>query len=279
MGVVQYRKGYDWYYMSEQDEEDVVLFKNYDSDKRVAAPHCLHTAFNVPERMIVPGTPTRESIEVRALVFTHPKENGPLSEASRIHRAAPTPQPLAESLQRSELKSIEVSDGITYISHQDLERAVSDRDSIIFNLRQDLDDIKEEKEAMTVHRDEVCKQLDHVRAQNGILHQNVCALNSELSASRSREQNRLKDESDGLAEARNVYGPDAEMILLRQRIEKQQAEIQALKAEALYKGSNTVSKCWQASVDEAIRREREKDSFVIDDLRHQIQQLQTAVQQ
>ncbi|KAL9094023.1 MAG: hypothetical protein Q9165_003693 [Trypethelium subeluteriae] len=37
MGVVKYREGYRWYYMSEQDEEDVLIFKNYDSDKRVKA--------------------------------------------------------------------------------------------------------------------------------------------------------------------------------------------------------------------------------------------------
>ena len=37
MGVVKYRRGYEWYYMSEQDEEDIIIFKNYDSDKRVKA--------------------------------------------------------------------------------------------------------------------------------------------------------------------------------------------------------------------------------------------------
>ena len=37
MGVVKYREGFRWYYMSEQDEDDVLIFKNYDSDKRVKA--------------------------------------------------------------------------------------------------------------------------------------------------------------------------------------------------------------------------------------------------
>ena len=70
MGVIQYRPGFDWYYMSEQAEEDVLLFKNYDSATDVGARHCLHTAFDLPPETVPAGAPTRESIEVRALIFT-----------------------------------------------------------------------------------------------------------------------------------------------------------------------------------------------------------------
>ncbi|OQO12597.1 hypothetical protein B0A48_02059 [Cryoendolithus antarcticus] len=72
MGVVQYRPGFEWFYLSNHSPDDVILFKNYDSDDSVAAKICLHTAFDLPLESIPPNAPQRESIEVRALVFTFP---------------------------------------------------------------------------------------------------------------------------------------------------------------------------------------------------------------
>jgi DNA-binding transcriptional regulator YhcF (GntR family) len=43
-----YRDGYHWYYMSEQAEEDVLLFKTYDSDQSVPSITCLRTTFDIP---------------------------------------------------------------------------------------------------------------------------------------------------------------------------------------------------------------------------------------
>ncbi|KAK5006470.1 hypothetical protein LTR28_006458, partial [Elasticomyces elasticus] len=103
MGVVQYRKGYNWYYMSEQDQDEVVLFKNYDSNDKVAARHCLHTAFDLPPETIPPNAPTRQSIEVRALVFTYPDHLSPPSPIADRPKGY-MPSPLATALQHSELK-------------------------------------------------------------------------------------------------------------------------------------------------------------------------------
>jgi len=76
MGVVKYREGYEWYYMSEQTPEEAVMFTQHDSDvikRRKSAPGvCLHTAFDVPGPM-PPGAKPRESVEVRAFVFTYPE--------------------------------------------------------------------------------------------------------------------------------------------------------------------------------------------------------------
>ncbi|KAK6428638.1 hypothetical protein LTR95_015215 [Oleoguttula sp. CCFEE 5521] len=72
MGVVQYRSGLEWYYLSNHSPDDVILFKNFDSDKTVTAKICLHTAFDLPAESIPLNAPQRESIEVRALVFTFP---------------------------------------------------------------------------------------------------------------------------------------------------------------------------------------------------------------
>lgn len=43
MGVVRYRKGLDWYYCGDMAEDDILLFKGYDSSTSVRARHCLHT--------------------------------------------------------------------------------------------------------------------------------------------------------------------------------------------------------------------------------------------
>lgn len=81
-----YSPNYNWWYLNEQRREEVVLFKNFDSDYRVNAkcwcckyPHytrvlngqlgCLHTSFVHP-RHKAESKPPRESIEVRALVFS-----------------------------------------------------------------------------------------------------------------------------------------------------------------------------------------------------------------
>ncbi|KAI0021940.1 hypothetical protein F4780DRAFT_770020 [Xylariomycetidae sp. FL0641] len=70
----KYRKGYEWYYLSRQAPDEVCLFKNFDS-KEVPARMCPHTSFGQtgPNE----GPRRRESIEVRALVFTYPREHEP----------------------------------------------------------------------------------------------------------------------------------------------------------------------------------------------------------
>nr|OQO08722.1 hypothetical protein B0A51_17715 [Rachicladosporium sp. CCFEE 5018] len=72
MGVVQYRPGFEWYYLSNHSPDDIILFKNFDSDESLDAKICLHTAFDLPPESILANAPQRESIEVRALVFTFP---------------------------------------------------------------------------------------------------------------------------------------------------------------------------------------------------------------
>ena len=47
--------------------DEVLLFKHYDSDVRLTGRNCFHTAFNDPACTV--DMPPRESIEVRALAF------------------------------------------------------------------------------------------------------------------------------------------------------------------------------------------------------------------
>ncbi|KAK4455291.1 hypothetical protein QBC34DRAFT_389712 [Podospora aff. communis PSN243] len=68
---VKYVEGIKWHYMSRQDNDDLLVFKTFDSDSDVPARYSVHGAFSWKE---APDPPKpRCSIEVRALVFTYPE--------------------------------------------------------------------------------------------------------------------------------------------------------------------------------------------------------------
>ncbi|KAJ5160565.1 uncharacterized protein N7482_007569 [Penicillium canariense] len=60
--------GQTWYYLSQQQNNEVAMFKNFDSDDDVTkyAPHCSFVPLSQD-----PSNRPRQSIEVRALVFTY----------------------------------------------------------------------------------------------------------------------------------------------------------------------------------------------------------------
>ncbi|EEU36873.1 uncharacterized protein NECHADRAFT_81142 [Fusarium vanettenii 77-13-4] len=60
-------EGQQWFYLSDQDVDEVTLLKIYDSSDAVDAKFCLHSSFP-PEADNV--SPQRESLEIRLLVFT-----------------------------------------------------------------------------------------------------------------------------------------------------------------------------------------------------------------
>ena len=62
---------------------------------------------------------------------------------------------------------------------------------------------------------------------------------------------------------------------LLKQVEAYKAEAAKWRNAAYGQGSEAVSRCWQASVDEAVRREREKDAFVIKALRDEITALKS----
>ncbi|KAL7799255.1 hypothetical protein V8C37DRAFT_367186 [Trichoderma ceciliae] len=68
---VRYNEGHRWFYKSGLSPEEVLLIKCFDSKTDGRARRVPHTAFVDPSA--APNTPTRESIEVRALVF-HPDD-------------------------------------------------------------------------------------------------------------------------------------------------------------------------------------------------------------
>lgn len=87
---LMYRNKYRWYYISHQQPDEVLMFKTYDSDTDIPArrkipnrlPHvgilahvlifyatdCPHASFR--HGHVLEGSLPRESIEVRALIFS-----------------------------------------------------------------------------------------------------------------------------------------------------------------------------------------------------------------
>lgn len=63
--TVRYHPKHKWYFLDEQSPDELLLFKNYDSDPE-PAPFAIHTAFVQPSD---PEKPQRQSIELRALLF------------------------------------------------------------------------------------------------------------------------------------------------------------------------------------------------------------------
>jgi len=65
ISLVRHRPGHIWSYVSEMRRDEVLLFKQYDSDRGVA-PFVPHAAFDHPA--MPPDAPPRQSIEARVLV-------------------------------------------------------------------------------------------------------------------------------------------------------------------------------------------------------------------
>jgi hypothetical protein len=67
----KWREGYKWFFLDGQTPTEVCLFKNFDSEEDVEAQICPHVSF--PLKGVSTERPPRESIEIRALVFTYPQ--------------------------------------------------------------------------------------------------------------------------------------------------------------------------------------------------------------
>ena len=56
-----------WFYFPRMHKDELLIFKQYDSNPKARARYCFHTAFNDPS--IPKDAPTRQSIEVRAVAL------------------------------------------------------------------------------------------------------------------------------------------------------------------------------------------------------------------
>lgn len=80
-----------------------------------------------------------------------------------------------------------------------------------------------------------------------------------------------------LVQSMNMYGPEAEMLVLRQQLQAQYAENERLKAEMNARVEDKMNEAFGSALRLAVDQERGKDNAVIEDLRQQIQRLQMAL--
>lgn len=66
---MEFKPEHRWYYFSEQQRDEVLLIRVHDSKDDGRARLSFHTSFENP---LAEGAPSRESIEVRTLVFFPP---------------------------------------------------------------------------------------------------------------------------------------------------------------------------------------------------------------
>lgn len=145
---------------------------------------------------------------------------------------------------------------------------------------------------LTLERDKLEKDsnrnyrlLEAMRKSNDNLERQVRDLSLQLTEDRSR----LRQKVITLANEKRAHEseiPEAyrrgqldgvrtqlatnEKVVLIQQVEAYKNEAAKWKQEALGRGSEMFDTCWQASVDEAVRRRREPDSMAIEALRREL---------
>ncbi|KAI7197582.1 hypothetical protein D0869_10383 [Hortaea werneckii] len=285
MGVVKYRPGFHWYYCSEMEPDDVLLFKNYDSSTTAQARYCLHTAFDLPLEMIPKDAPTRESIEVRALVFTYPAGQRKPSTVASL-----SSHPLARTLAKGELRRLDDEHSITDRTRTDIDEAGEVKDAMLLLRKQEikrLEQLCEEQEQLTQRakqeRDNAHAHTEKLQRQMIIQTNRIESLEGELKLVRHQVSQSSSELRFQLSQAQRDL-VDARRESLEQRLERerllefvrgQEGQIQRWRDEAMGRGNEAVSKCWQAGVDEAVKREREKDGWLIKNLQEEISRLQS----
>ncbi|GAB7330815.1 hypothetical protein MBLNU13_g02356t1 [Cladosporium sp. NU13] len=147
-------------------------------------------------------------------------------------------------------------------------------------------------EKLTLERDKLekdsnrnCRLLEAMRKSNDNLERQVRDLSLQLTEdnSRLRQQvitlaNKKRAQESEISEAYRKGQLDGvrtqlatnEKVVLIQQVEVYKNEAAKWKQEALGKGSEMYNTCWQASVDEAVRRKREPDSMAIEALREEL---------
>ncbi|KAI7478522.1 hypothetical protein KC351_g8133 [Hortaea werneckii] len=282
MGVVKYRPGFEWYYRSEMEPDDVLLFKNYDSSSAVPARYCLHTAFDLPPEMIPTNAPTRESIEVRALVFTYPAGQRRPSTVASL-----SSHPLARTLARGELKRLDDEHSITDHIRTDIDEAGEVKDAVLLLRKQEikrLEQLCEEQgqlvQRIKLNRDNAYAHTEKLQRQMDIQTSRIQSLEAELKLVRHQlSQSSFELRSQLSQTQRDLIDARRESLqhhLERERalefVRGQEGEVSRWRGETMGREHEAVSKCSQASVDKTVARERK---WLIKNFQEEISQLQS----
>lgn len=160
---------------------------------------------------------------------------------------------------------MEVKDAVHLLSRRKIEKLRSVRDALKLerdNLQMKVAHAAKERDAAVLRSQDFERQIGKQTAS-------INALTREVNHLRHQFQ-QWKDDQ---LRWRNL--PNRERTLLLEQIEAQRHQIEIWKGSAITTNSVAVSLAWQSSVDGAIRKEREKDSWVIDDLRREVEDLKS----
>ncbi|KAH0148188.1 hypothetical protein KCU67_g11550, partial [Aureobasidium melanogenum] len=269
-----YRDGYRWYYMSEQAEEDVLLFKTYDSDLSVPSTACFRTMFDVPNTPA--ETPSSKAIEIQALIFTHPVS-----------------KQLARHLEPDENESLKqkikvLSDELSH--HQALVRAGLDlRQWESSNTAERMRHLISDRDHSRAEALSLSMQLNYLESWIMHLYMSCSSVTpydqvfeqlQRFVCSTPRLYERLGHDQQAyqnLVQSMNWYGPDAEIMMLRQQLQAQFAENERLKAQMNARVEGRMNEAFDSALQLAVDHERNKDGIVVEDLRQEIQRLQEAL--
>ena len=152
-------------------------------------------------------------------------------------------------------------------------------DSCRWNHDQTVYQVHVYKEHTDALQEKISMLEKELRKQHGTLRQEIEDLSRELAEFELYNQESIRHD---LAQMRYIFHNSEERQnelrereLLLQRIEGQEKETQKWKNEAFGRANEAVSRCWRASVDDALKRERAKDSWVIVHLQDESQTLRT----
>lgn len=239
--------------------------------------------------MIPAGAPTRESIEVRALIFTYP------ANGRRPSGSWPLTHPLEDSLKHSHLKSVNDEVSITDRLRTDIDESGEVKDAVLLLRRNQIQRLEVVQETITAENDRLARELNLAKRQMDIQAKHTDALQfqvQEMTSQLKNQEPHLRRQVDRLSaelmdarleedqrrqtppedQSTSSFGFDERTILLQQ-LERANEEIEKWKAEAMGRGNEAVSRVWQGSVDEAVRRERDRDAILVNTLRAEINAL------
>lgn len=252
--------------MSEQTEEDVLLFKTYDSKPNV--PHaCLHTTFAFP--CYLTDTAPTETTTLQALVFTYPDKI-----ATQVE------------LLRAQLDTLQAE--VTY--NRDMVKAVLElRQWESRKMGERFSQLLSDRNHARADTMSLSNQLNYLEewimslymSSNSSPHNNMLAEQIQhfvSSAPRLRERYAQDAQAlESLDQARNMYGPLAEVMILGQQLQAQKMENERLKAHINAQVDDRMEAAFRSAVAAGIRHERLKDAVVLRDLRQEKQRLQRAL--
>lgn len=193
--------------------------------------------------------------------------------------------------QTNESGSIEDGDNT---AATDVRERASSTDSTHNSYSKYQDDLQQRDDTIRVLELQ-CKQLEtslgHIRRQIDTTRKENISLNSQVRdlslqitegtsqskrqvATLTAEKRQLETEvqqahEKGMKEGMRTQCAQNERVILYQQVEAYKHEAAKWKQEALGNGSEVLNLCWQASVDEAVRRKRETDEGALQTLQNE----------